>query len=715
MKATKGFRFVVIGFALCIALAALCLLYILTKAPALPFPSFAEIKKTYMRSDAVLLDRHGEVIQELRVDMEGRRLDWTSLADVSPALLKAVLTSEDRRFYSHRGVDWVALASSAVEDVFAGGRRGASTITMQLADLAEKELRPAKVKDIALKIRQIRTALEIERTWKKREILEAYLDLVSFRGELQGVSAASRGMFGKDPSGLNDVESVILASLIRSPNAPAADVARRACALSAAMGLSAGKKDISELAERALSGPYRIRKPVELAFNAAAILLSKNSRRVVSSIDASVQRFAAETLEENLHMLSVQNVSDGAVLVVSNRLGEVLAYVANRGASSPALYVDGISAHRQAGSTLKPFLYGLAFDRKLLTPASLLSDEPLDLETSRGVYSPNDYDNQFKGLVPARVALASSLNVPAVRAAMLTGNGAFVRVLGRAGFEGLREGDVYGPSIALGTADVSLWELVGAYRALANGGVWDSLRMVPGGKGSAQRKTRVLSKEATFLISDILSDPQARRYTFGPDNPLATKFWSAVKTGTSKDMRDNWCIGYSRDYTVGVWVGNFSSESMWNVSGISGAAPVWLEVMNYLNRGIAFSPPAPPPGVASGSVCDDGCRKEWFISGTEPTGSHPEDWSEPSDNMQTAKITYPAEGMIIAIDPDIPPDRQKVFFEATGGASGMRWLLNGHFIGNDEMPTWTPARGDYELTLTDGQNRLLDRISFEVR
>ena len=199
-----------------------------------------------------------------------------------------------------------------------------------------------------------------------------------------------------------------------------------------------------------------------------------------------------------------------------------------------------------------------------------------------------------RATVSARTALASSLNIPAVRTLSLIGEETFVRKLSQLGFGQLKPNGFYGPSLALGSADVSLYELVNAYRTLANNGIWSELR-VTFRKGK-RRKRRVYSDSAAFLVSDILSDREARSTTFSLENPLSTRFWSAVKTGTSKDMRDNWCIGYSEKYTVGVWVGNFSGEPMWDVSGITGAAPVWLEIMNHLHKDGPVDVPPPAEG-----------------------------------------------------------------------------------------------------------------------
>jgi len=678
--------------------------------PVYALPSFQDIKISYKKSDAVLLDRHGEVIHELRIDQKGRRLDWVSLKDISPSLLRAVIYSEDRRFHEHGGVDWRAVSAGVIKNMFTYKRRGASTITMQVASLLDKGLRPKGGKrSIGQKWDQIKAAGELEKGWSKDQILEAYLNLITFRGELQGIGASSRGLFDKAPGGLNEAESIILASLIRSPNAPAADVAKRGCVLGNAMNAVVSCEDIKRLAESRLSGPYIVRSNATLAYHAAHQLLSKGEERVATTLDGRLQRFASEALQHQLNSLGNQNVNDGAVLVVENRTGDVLAYVG----SSSESYVDGVKAKRQAGSTLKPFLYGLALEKRLITAASIIDDMPLNVETSAGLYVPQNYDKEFKGAVTVRTALSSSLNIPAVKTLILTGTESFVGRLRELGF-GLKEsGDYYGYSLALGSADVSLYELVNAYRTLATGGLWSDLKLVPGKK----RVKRVMGSGASFIISEILSDRQARSLTFGLENPLSTRFWTAVKTGTSKDMRDNWCVGYSEKYTVGVWVGNFDGEPMWNVSGITGAAPAWLEIMDYLHRGISSSPPRPPAIILAKRVDFqhkiEPAREEWFIKGTEPNASLTPDASA---DHEPVRISYPTNGVIIALDPDIPEGQQMVFFEAQSTNPGLEWVLNNETLGpSGKVISWKPKAGKHLLALVDAEQQILDSVRFEVR
>ncbi len=693
----------------------LIILIVLFVAPGEVFgaPSFSGVKSSYQSSDAVLLDRHGEVIHELRIDRHGRKLAWANLADMSPSLVKAVVRSEDKRFYDHHGADWKALSAATIGNIFGRNKRGASTITMQLASLLEERLRSKKgQRTIGQKWEQIQAAREIEKVWTKDQILEAYLNLVSIRGELQGIMAASRGIFEKMPSGLDEAEAAILAALIRSPNASPEKVGERAQLLAASLGSELPPDKIRQLAITRLSRPYLVRTRPDIAPHAARILLSDETRRIKSTLDGRIQRFAVETLQQAISLLSGQNLRDGAVLVVDNRTGDVLAYVGNVGSGSSASYVDGIHARRQAGSTLKPFLYGLAIERKIITAASLIEDSPLDIPTERGVYRPENYDKQFRGLVPARIALASSLNIPAVRTLNLVGVDAFVEKLRKFGFSSLRDPEYYGPSLALGTADITPWELVNAYRTLANKGIWSKLRMSPEEKPGV--RIRALSREAAFIISDILSDREARSATFSLESPLGTRFWAAAKSGTSKDMRDNWCVGYSDHYTVGVWVGNFSGEPMWNVSGVSGAAPVWLEIMNYLHHDTPSRSPVAPTGVKTSPVTMADVRNEvrkleWFIVGTEfDAGRHIISRVQP-------KIVYPAADTVIAVDPDIPEGNQRVFIEAVPADAALQLRLDGEIIGQAPAVPWMPVYGKHRLSLIIKDGSTADQITFEVK
>ena len=671
--------------------------------------TFADVRSAWRASDVALLDRHGVVLHEVRVDATRRRLAWTPLAATSPALSAAVLAAEDRRFREHGGVDVRAVAAAAASRLTGGPRRGASTITMQVASMLDPALRRRRgPRTLAQKWRQMTAAWAIESRWTKDEILEAYLNLVTYRGELQGTGAAAAALFGKAPHGLTVAEAAVMAVLLRAPAASVETVVRRATTLSVN-----GGHVVAEAATRALTNANTPASRVQEAPHVAHRLLpmptakrARPSGDARTTLDARTQRIAFEALRRQLLDVRNEHVGDGAVLVVDNRTGEVLAYVGSAGDVATAAWVDGVQARRQPGSALKPFVYAFALDRRLLTPASRLDDSPLDVPVFGGLYRPRNYDDVFRGPVTVRTALASSLNVPAVRALGVVGENAFVEHLRELGFTGVDEaGDFYGPALALGSADVRLWDLVNAYRTLANGGVTGSLRLSPDAPAPAG-PVRVYSAAAAFAVTDVLADREARSATFGLENALATPFWTAVKTGTSKDMRDNWCVGFSRRYTVGVWVGNASGDPMRNVSGVTGAAPVWLDVMRWLHRDGAAPAPPPPAGVVAALV--DG-RREWFLAGTEPVAT-----TVAAAPRLAGQIVAPASGTIIAVDPDIPATRQRVLFEARD-AGHARWQLDGVDLGPARATVlWPPRAGRHTLTLVDSDG-VRDVVRFDVR
>ena len=673
-----------------------------------PLPTPAQVQAAYRASESTLLDRNGAPIQSMRVDLAARRLPWVRLDDISPALGAAVMQAEDQRFMQHDGVDLEALGKAAWDNLFRRRPRGASTITMQLAAQLDPALQPAAAgRSWTQKWDQVKAARELDQAWSKPQIMEAYLNLVTFRGELQGVGAAAHGLFVKAPSGLNVAESAVLASLLRAPSAAPQLVARRACALARELKAHASCASIENTAANAFarSAAMAVLAP---APQVAQKLLTAPSQQVRSTLDAGLQRHAQAALRQQIMALRERNVKDGALVVLDNASGEILAYVGNAGGSE----VDGVAALRQAGSTLKPFLYQLALERKQLTAASLLDDTAVDISTATGLYVPQNYDKEFKGYVSARTSLAASLNVPAVRALMMVGLDRFHGRLRELGLDSLTEpADYYGYSLALGSADVSLLDLANAYRTLASGGLQGTPSLLP---RPPEARRRVLDARAAFIIGDILADRAARSVTFGLKNELATTFWAAVKTGTSKDMRDNWCVGYSERYTVGVWVGNFDGGSMWDVSGVTGAAPVWRDVMDYLHQHVPSRAPAAPPGVLRRDVAWQPAfeppRAEWFIAGTESAAV-----ALLQETRRAPRILYPADASIIAIDPDIPDARQRVFFQAQAG-QGLRWQLDGATLGPATgSHAWRPEPGQHELALVDAAGTPVASTRFQVR
>ncbi len=684
-------------------------------AAAFGTPSFNELKTAHRPSDITLLDRHGVPIQTLRTDASVRRLPWVALNDVSPALLQSIVLSEDRNFYEHSGVDWGAVARSAWANAWNTKTRGASTLTMQLAGLIDEGLaRPAGGRSAVQKLGQALTATRIEAQWKKSEILEAYLNSVAFRGEVVGIAALSQTLFGKHPSGLDADEAAIAAALVRGPNAKPELVAQRACQVLRARQL--GCDGVMALTETALARPGGMPLGEQLAPHFARQVVRADGTAVqAGTLDAGLQRVAIAALRRQLAELDGRNVEDGAVVVLDNTSGEVLAWVGSSGSLSGAAQVDGVLARRQPGSTLKPFVYELAFEKRLLTPASLIDDTPAQIATTNGLYLPQNYDRDFKGWVSARTALGASLNVPAVRVGMLLGPDALFARLNAFGLALPESGGYYGQSLALGSADVSLLALTNAYRALANGGVFSAPLFVPRDDVKARAPVRVADPAAVFLTTDILADNNARARTFGLDSALGTRGFAAVKTGTSKDMRDNWCIGFTDRYTVGVWVGNANGDAMHSVSGVSGAAPVWQALVRHLHAGRPSLRPATPAGVVSVRVAFDAqrepARDEVFMAGTEQAIQRASAAVVAGGNAPGAGITSPRDGSVFALDPDIPPSSQRITFEGERGV----WVLDGKRLGTATRWPWSPWPGLHRLVLLGRDGQAIQSVRFEVR
>ena len=705
-----------LALGLLVAVAAVvAVLDIATRPP--PMPGYAQVRGAWQPSEAWLYDRHGVLIDSARVNFAARRLAWTPLDRIAPTARTAIVAAEDKRFYSHWGVDWLALASAFRERLAGQPRRGASTLTMQLAAYLAPDLAAPGARGWRDKLRQMRAAWAIEGGWGKDQILEAYLNMAGFRGEAQGIGAAALGLFGKAPDALSRDDALLLAALLPDPQAPAPALARRACRYAQnATPNAAGEADCRRLesAAWAMLGPQRsLALDPGLAPHLATRLLTRPGLRVTTTLDARIQRLAAAALTRQLRGLGSARARDGAVIVVDNASGEVRAYVGGVGGMSTAPEVDGANAYRQAGSTLKPFLYAQAIERGYLTPASILDDSPVQLDTASGLYVPQNYDRDFKGPVSARTALAGSLNVPAVRTLLLVGVEPFRDRLWDTGYHGLVEdGQYYGFSLALGSAEVTLLEQVAAYRSLARGGRWSPLRLTVDAPPVVD--TRVTTPQAAWLIADMLADSNARAVTFGLDSALSLPFWSAVKTGTSKALRDNWCIGFTRRYTVGVWVGNLEGDPMRAVSGTSGAAPVWRDVMRALDQGGAGAPP-PPAGIEQRMVAFgngiEQARRDYFLAGTAQT-----QFAAAPETARRPRITNPVSGSVYALDPDIPIDRQRLAIGVSGQAAAHRLWFDRRDLGAaDRQALVLAGPGRHLIRLVDLGGRVVDQVAFTVR
>lgn len=613
-----------------VMLAAIALLYAAAAMTKLP-RTLAEGKAT---SSIRFVDRNGEVLREVRADDDGARAVWIPFADMGESTKLALLAAEDKRFHEHVGVDPAACVRALASSV--ASRRvvsGASTITMQLARLAEPHPRTFRGK-----LGEMAMAVRIEWSLDKNEILEQYANRAPFGDGLRGIGAASRAFFDKPPRDLSLAEAATLAAIPRGPAVYSLKkhperVLRRRDRILARM------RDARWIDEDAYA--RAVAEPLTTNFDKGgfgaphlvdAILSDPNhprAARIETTIDRGLQREIEEAARVMLLPLAKRHVTAASVVVVDNTTGDVLAYVGSprwedekNGGKN-----DGVRAKRQPGSTLKPFVYGLAMEDLGWTAATALPDVELHLQTPNGTYSPKNYDERFHGPVRLREALASSLNVPAVFAADQVG---VPRVLGRLRDLGLdtltEDASFYGPALALGDGEVRLLDLVNAYATLARGGVRQPVRML---RGAAPTPKRVMPEDVARVVADILRDRAARVGAFGEHSALDLPFDVAAKTGTSKGFRDNWTVGFTREVTVGVWVGNFDGSPMQNVSGITGAAPLFAASMEAAMRRVSQPQPLQDPaGLEKVSVCalsggapGRGCKhvvEEWMPKGRPP-------------------------------------------------------------------------------------------------
>ena len=662
------------------------------------------------------------------------------LRQVSPRFLAAIVATEDARFAHHLGVDPIALGRAAwqlarTHHVVTGG----STITMQLA-----RLRYDLPRTFVGKIGEMVLAQRIEAGTSKDAILEAYVNRLPMGGDLTGVEAGARTYFGAPASELDLAHAALLAAL---PNDPvrldpyahrAALEARRRDVLARMVATGAASAD-----EAARAGAERVDVlPRSDGIAAAPHLLFRlaggvapHATRVRTTIDSGLQAFVENATRQVVGDLSERRARDGAAIVLANRDGAILAYVgsADYFARAGAGKNDGVVALRQPGSTLKPFLYELAFERRVVRPTTILADVPTTygLPNSRA-YSPGDYSDRFAGPVRARIALADSLNVPAVRVLSGVGVASFLDRLRALGFRHLtKDADHYGLGLALGDGEVTLEELAAAYAAVANGGVPVHVHAIDGAGGIASATARDAARigEASewSFVTDVLADAHARARAFGVASLLRTSFPSAVKTGTSSDFRDTWTVGFTRDYTVAAWVGNFDGAPMQRVSGVTGAAPLWNRIVRHLAerappaafalpRGYVRKPMCATTGVRPTPECDS-IVGEWLDARDLTAWNAP---PRPLDRTYDAWLAAqpPHRGESLRI---VAPHDGDVFVAAPGariavvarGASRPSWELNGTRIAAHDAPWTLPlARGRWTLRARDGSHT--DSVTFTV-
>lgn len=696
-----------IAFALCFAPVLAAAAFV---AWPLPEALLARERLVSLRVD----DRLGGTLREVRSRDDGRSVPLPG-ERVPPRVAAAFIAAEDHRFGHHVGVDLLAIARAAVQDLRA--RRivsGASTIPQQLARMLVPRPRT-----LAGKLMEALWAMRLTAHLPRERILLEYANRVALGNSTYGVEAASELYFGRPASALSAGQAALLAGMACNPEAHdpyrhRGNAEARMRTVLAAMeqsgALTHEQRAVAEKTNIDLVPPARaFAAPhfVDALLSRLPSMGLANAAELQTSLDPALQADVEEAVRAVLADLGPNQATAAAVLVVDNPSGEVLAYVgsANYLDAEHGGANDGIRALRQPGSALKPFAYGLALADGH-TPAEVISDIETHLATPTGDYVPRNYDRRVHGPVRLRAALQNSYNVTAIRVAELIGPDRLLKTLNRAGFETLdREPGFYGVGLVLGDGDVRLWDLARGYRGLANGGVVGPLVPVrrafdafgnPLPVAEELRPRRFLPRNAVNLLTDILSDEAARAPAFGLDNALRLPFPVAAKTGTSRAYVDNWTAGFTKERTVAVWVGNFDGRPMRGVSGITGAGPLFRRVMIRAMRGINPAPLVdlgklveadicPLSGQLAGPACP-GHYKERFLPGTAPTakcGMHkltdegavaldlgPQfygwaqgeglETAEPSGATRAVKLLSPLDGDEYLAEPGLPASAQSI-------------------------------------------------------
>ncbi|MHB1550116.1 MAG: penicillin-binding protein 1C [Vulcanimicrobiaceae bacterium] len=671
------------------------------------------------------------------------------LAKVSPQFVRAILAVEDARYFEHGAVDWLALTRAGVQTLRCLCiESGASTIAMQLA-----RMQFGIPHTFAGKLLQMWDATRIEAGVDKVTILQDYVNRVTMGENIYGVDAAARSYFGIPASDLDLAQAALLAGI---PNDPTGLDPRSHWAAARARARYVLARMVATGSATAAQAAIAMREEIHLrplgdGPIAAQQLLFRIARErpdlpspVRTTIDLRLQRFVQSQARQVVGALSGRNVTQAAALVIDNRNGEVLAYLGSTDYFNDAYLGrnDGVRALRQPGSTLKPFLYEFALERRAIRPNTILADVPTSYAIPNGeIYSPQDYSRQFSGPVPVRFALANSLNVPAVRVLARVGVTAFLTRLHQLGFAHLTHPPAYyGLGLTLGAGDVTLWDLAHAYVTLARGGDAIPLRTVRG--GGPVRGTQIGDRGTWELITSMLSDPYARAQSFGIGSVVDLPFPAAVKTGTSSGFRDTWTVGYTPQYTVAVWVGNFTGAPMRDVAGVSGAGPLWNRIMLHLYERRDPPPLPAPQGYARVALCattglppardcrhvyseylDAGDLRAMLLAERRPRSAARQAaydrWrAQQGETTGPLHILFPQDGAAFedALAPNDPRRAQQTVEFRISRPRGalVTWSLDGRRIarGGGDRYFWTVRPGAWVLTVASG--RAVRRVRFEV-
>jgi penicillin-binding protein 1C len=658
------FIFIIVTLGLILAATGIYEYYVIASG----LPSVSDLQQRASQFETTrILDRNGDLLYEILDPQAGRRTT-IPLSEISPSLVAATISTEDKDFYSHGGYDPLAIVRAFWQNITSGETvSGASTITQQLARAVLFSPEERGQRTYMRKVREAILAAEIERRYSKDEILELYLNEIYYGNLAYGVEAAAETYFNKSASQLTLGEAAFLAGLPQAPSVYDIYTNRNVTLVrfqGVVMGLLALSTErhciyvsnnpqavcmdgvaaasaIQEIQNRIFNPPTAnmryphwvqyIRSLLESRFDPQTIY--RSGFTVYTTLDPVLQDAAQQSVTTQINALTDKHVTDGALVAIKPSTGEILAMV-----GSPDFYNEtnagqinmAVSPTRHPGSSIKPFTYLAAFE-KGWTPATLIWDVPTEFPPSglpsdpNPKYIPNNFDHKFHGPVTVRTALANSYNIPAVKTLQFVGvygDKGLIAMTKRLGLTSLTRED-YGLSLTLGGGEVSLLEMTGGYAVIANAGVKvppAAILKIVDYKGNVVYEyqpppgERVLRPEHTFLISSILSDNAARVPAYGPHSVLNLPFQAAAKTGTSDDSLDNWTIGFTPDLAVGVWVGNADYTPMLNTTGVTGAGPIWADLMTFAVNHLTNNSPTPfgvPSGIEQHTICS--------VSGVQPS------------------------------------------------------------------------------------------------
>lgn len=680
-----------------------------------------------------------------------------SISKVPKDLQNAVVSIEDERFWDHLGIDPQGILRAVWQNLIE--RKivsGASTIPQQLVRFTVISPQTTPRVSFIRKIRESLMAFRLTLTTPKEKILENYLNSMYFGRNTFGVAAASRLYFAKSVENLSLAQSALLAAMISNPSAydpinyPSQSLRRRNMILEKMFNNKYISKETYDrsLAEALPSDTSELE--VTLPHAVQMVLQELIKRRmdtsygvlVYTTLDSDWYKLVRNIAAINVGKLHEEHdLSNAAVVVIKNETGEIITLLGsvNYFDQSIAGQNNMVLAERQPGSAMKPVTYAAAFEDKIATPATVIDDSPKVYLTSKGEgFLPHNYDGRYRGVVLTREALASSYNLPAVEMLSRVGIERFLNLAHKMGISSMRETDRYDLALTLGGGEVNLLELTNLYATFARNGIWRPTVIIQkvvtdSGKVLYQedniQQHKAIDEKVAYLITDILSDKNARIPTFGQKNLLALGTNVAVKTGTTTDWHDNWTVGYTPDYTVGVWVGNADNHPMKDITGITGAAPVWNQVMQNILKYYPQGNFKEPEGITEKMVCSwDGllagnsCTQRYlekFIAGTEP--------QEYSNLNEKPKFLTSSDIQIISpveetnYEIGSKPD-EKINFELThyDGINKLIWVLDGKILTEKDCQNifvchWTPILGKHILKVqTEPPINEIKEVHFSV-